>query len=370
MIRASGILMPVFSLPSPYGIGTVGQAAFDFVDFLCECGQTYWQILPIGPTGYGDSPYQSFSAFAGNPYLIDLDLLIEQELLTRDEAAADFGDNPDAVDYGRLYKNRFDVLRHAARRLGDAPEFAAFCRAQDAWLDEYALYMAIKADCSMNAWYAWPEALRRREPDVLAAARARLSDDVRFWKAVQYLFFSQWQRLKTYANAHGVLIIGRSPTIPQIFLAMIIATAIGAGIGPTIFALAVSWWPNYARMVRGMVIVIKEKLYVESAKAIGMHPAKIVFTIIIPQTMSMVIPQITMGIGNALIAASGLSFIGLGAQMPTPEWGAMISAGSLFIFNAPWYSMIPGVFIFLSVLGFSLLGDSLQEATNPELRNI
>ena len=142
----------------------------------------YWQILPIGPTGYGDSPYQSFSAFAGNPYLIDLDLLIEQELLTRDEAAADFGDNPDAVDYGRLYKNRFDVLRHAARRLGDAPEFAAFCRAQDAWLDEYALYMAIKADCSMNAWYAWPEALRRREPDVLAAARARLSDDVRFWE--------------------------------------------------------------------------------------------------------------------------------------------------------------------------------------------
>ena len=211
MIRASGILMPVFSLPSPYGIGTVGQAAFDFVDFLCECGQTYWQILPIGPTGYGDSPYQSFSAFAGNPYLIDLDLLIEQELLTRDEAAADFGDNPDAVDYGRLYKNRFDVLRHAARRLGDAPEFAAFCRAQDAWLDEYALYMAIKADCSMNAWYAWPEALRRREPDVLAAARARLSDDVRFWKAVQYLFFSQWQRLKTYANAHGVLIVGDLP---------------------------------------------------------------------------------------------------------------------------------------------------------------
>lgn len=159
-------------------------------------------------------------------------------------------------------------------------------------------------------------------------------------------------------------------SFPQVFLAMIIAAAIGAGIGPTIFALAVSWWPNYARMVRGMVIVIKEKLYVESAKSIGMHPVQIVFTIIIPQTMTMVIPQITMGIGNALIAASGFSFIGLGAQMPTPEWGAMISAGSVFIFNAPWYSMIPGVFIFLSVLGFSLLGDSLQEATNPELRNL
>ena len=157
---------------------------------------------------------------------------------------------------------------------------------------------------------------------------------------------------------------------PQIFLAMIIATAIGAGIGPTIFALAVSWWPNYARMVRGMVIVINEKLYVESAKSIGMNPLQIIFTIIIPQTMTMVIPQITMGIGNALIAASGFSFIGLGAQMPTPEWGAMISQGSRFIFNAPYYVMIPGIFIFLSVLGFSLLGDALQEATNPELKNI
>lgn len=157
---------------------------------------------------------------------------------------------------------------------------------------------------------------------------------------------------------------------PQIFLAMIIATAIGAGIGPTIFALAVSWWPNYARMVRGMVIVIKEKLYVESAKSIGMSPLRIIFTIIIPQTMTMVIPQITMGIGNALIAASGFSFIGLGAQMPTPEWGAMISQGSRFIFNAPYYVIIPGIFIFLSVLGLSLLGDALQEATNPELRNL
>ena len=159
-------------------------------------------------------------------------------------------------------------------------------------------------------------------------------------------------------------------SFPQIFLAMIIAAAIGAGIGPTIFALAVSWWPNYARMVRGMVIVIKEKLYVESATAIGMHPARIIFCIIIPQTMSMVIPQITMGIGNALISASGLSFIGLGAQMPTPEWGAMISQGSRFIFNAPYYVIIPGLFIFLAVLGFSLLGDSLQEATNPELNNM
>ena len=130
--RSSGVLAHVTSLPSPHGVGTMGKTARDFVDFLAAAHQTYWQVLPLGHTGFGDSPYQCFSAAAGNPYLIDLDLLIEQELLTRDEAAADFGDNPDAVDYGRLYKNRFDVLRHAARRLGDAPEFAAFCRAQDA----------------------------------------------------------------------------------------------------------------------------------------------------------------------------------------------------------------------------------------------
>lgn len=157
---------------------------------------------------------------------------------------------------------------------------------------------------------------------------------------------------------------------PQIFLAMIVAASVGAGIGATIFALVVSWWPNYARMVRGMVISIKELPYVESARAIGMHPVRILFKCIIPQTMTMVIPQITMGIGNGLIAASGFSFIGLGAQMPTPEWGAMISQGSQFIFNAPWYSIIPGIFIVISVLGFSLLGDALQEAINPELKNI
>ena len=121
-------------------------------------------------------------------------------------------------------------------------------------------------------------------------------------------------------------------------------------------------------MVRGMVISIKERLYVESAKSIGMHPARILFKYILPQTMMMVIPQITMGIGNGLIAASGFSFIGLGAQMPTPEWGAIISQGSQFIFNAPWYSIIPGIFIIVSVLGFTLLGDALQEATNPELK--
>lgn len=157
---------------------------------------------------------------------------------------------------------------------------------------------------------------------------------------------------------------------PQIFLAMVIATTCGAGIRATIFALAVSWWPSYARMVRGMVLSLKERLYVEAAHAIGKHPVSIIFEIILPQTLTMLIPQITMGIGNALIMASGFSFIGLGAQAPMPEWGAMISAGANYLFKAPWYSIIPGFFITFAVFGISLVGDSLQEATNPELRNI
>ena len=157
---------------------------------------------------------------------------------------------------------------------------------------------------------------------------------------------------------------------PQVFLAMIIATTCGAGIGATVFALAVSWWPSYARVVRGMVISLKETLYVESARSIGMHPAQIIFEIIMPQTLTMLIPQITMGIGNALIMASGFSFLGLGAQVPMPEWGAMISAGTKYLFKAPWYCLIPGIFITVSVLGFSLFGDTMQEITNPALRNL
>lgn len=157
-------------------------------------------------------------------------------------------------------------------------------------------------------------------------------------------------------------------SFPQMVLAMIIATALGAGLKATIIALAVSWWPNYARMVRGMVIVLRENLYVEAARAIGVHPLQIIFKIIIPQTMTMVTAQITMGIGSALIAASGFSFIGLGAQMPLPEWGAMISSSTNFIFKAWWYGLFPGLMIFISVLGFCLLGDSLQEALNPRLK--
>ena len=145
-MRACGILMPVFSLPGPFGIGTLGEEAFSFVDFLARAKQTYWQILPIGPTGYGDSPYQSFSAFAGNPYFIDFRVLHEQGYLTADEIPAEVPVGP--VDYGVLYQQRPVVLQKAADRLLAAAsvEYKDFCTAQSFWLDDYALFMAVKAE--------------------------------------------------------------------------------------------------------------------------------------------------------------------------------------------------------------------------------
>ncbi|XID90907.1 ABC transporter permease [Paenibacillaceae bacterium WGS1546] len=155
-------------------------------------------------------------------------------------------------------------------------------------------------------------------------------------------------------------------SFPELLLAMFIAFALGPGLNSTIIALAIAWWPSYARMVRGMVIVIRENLFVESAVAIGASPIYIVLRVILPQAVPLLIVQITMGLGSAIIAASSLSFIGLGAQMPLPEWGAMVGASRNFIFQAWWYGLFPGLAIFMSVIGFSLLGDALQEALNPK----
>ena len=212
--RCSGILMPVSSLPGGYGIGSMGQAARDFVDFLVLAGQSVWQILPVGPTSYGDSPYQSFSAFAANPYFIDLDALEQRGLLTHDEIARfDFGpDAPEGIDYGALFRTRFAVLELAVRRF-DAGEdaFRDFCAANAFWLDDYALFMALKAENGMRAFSLWPKDVRARRPAALAAARARLAGQVRFWQVVQYLFYEQWAALKAYANAKGVEFIGDIP---------------------------------------------------------------------------------------------------------------------------------------------------------------
>ena len=210
-MRASGILMPVFSLPGPYGIGTLGDEAFAFVDFLAAAKQTYWQILPIGPTGYGDSPYQSFSAFAGNPYFIDFRLLAADGLLTEAELPAPQPVGP--VDYGALYQQRPVVLHKAADRLlaSPTPAYEAFCEAQSGWLEDYALFMAVKAEQGQAGLADWPDDLRTREPAALAAAKERLAAEVDYYKAVQFFFYTQWNALKAYANENGIQLVGDIP---------------------------------------------------------------------------------------------------------------------------------------------------------------
>lgn len=212
-MRRAGILLPIFSLPSPYGIGTMGRAARDFVDFLARAGQSCWQLLPVGPTSYGDSPYQSFSSFAGNPYFIDLDDLAAEGLLQPEEyQGLNWGGNAGDIDYGLLYQTRYPVLRRAcARLLANAPaDYAEFVSA-NGWLEDYALFMALKDRHGGRPWLEWPEPLRRREEEALRAARTELAEDVAFWEAVQYLFYHQWDALKALANSRGISIIGDLP---------------------------------------------------------------------------------------------------------------------------------------------------------------
>lgn len=214
MNRSSGILLPVFSLPSPYGIGTLGQAAYDFVDFLEKSDQTWWQLLPVGPTSYGDSPYQSFSTYAGNPYFIDLDLLREDGLLTQTELdAPDWGKDPARVDYEKLYHNRFPLLQKAAERgwERDQAEIAAFAE-ENPWLQDYALYMAVKRHFGMKAWTEWEdEDIRLRKPGAAEHYRAMLSGDVRLFTYIQYLFYKQWNTFRAYAHKKGIRLIGDLP---------------------------------------------------------------------------------------------------------------------------------------------------------------
>ena len=215
MERSSGILLPLFSLPSPYGIGTMGLAAYDFADLLHAAGQRYWQMLPLGPTSYGDSPYQSLSSYAGNPYLIDLDLLIEDGLLTEQEVRdRNWGEDPRHVDYGKLYENRLDLLKKAADRgcKRDAEAVAAFTEKNASWLSDYALFMALKRHFGMKPWQEWPdEAVRLHEPAALARYRELLREDVELFTYIQFLFFRQWTALKSYINSLGMGIIGDLP---------------------------------------------------------------------------------------------------------------------------------------------------------------
>ena len=251
--RNAGILMPVSSLPSPYGIGTFGKDAYDFVTFVKECNHKYWQVLPLGPTTYGDSPYQSYSAFAGNPYFVDLDMLIEAGFLLKSEVISrDWGDGivpvnvseDDAVNgrfgtyrdgnigderyvsYEKIYNNRFDILRIAYNRFKAAcaeskkklakglplyKQFDNFVKDNADWLEDYALFMALKSHFNNVSWGEWETDIKFRKPEAMSQYEEQLSDDIGYWKFIQFEFYRQWNALKQYANSNGIEIIGDIP---------------------------------------------------------------------------------------------------------------------------------------------------------------
>jgi 4-alpha-glucanotransferase len=212
--RGSGILLPIASLPSKYGIGSFSKSAYQFVDFLERSGQKYWQILPIGPTSYGDSPYQSFSTFAGNPYFIDPDQLIEKGLLTAEECEEyDFGNDFRYVDYEKIYLSRFDMLRKAYERSSFLTEeaYLSFRKENISWLEDYALYMAIKDSYGGLSWANWDEDIKLRKLQAMEACQKKLEKDILFYEFIQYQFHSQWEALKSYANSKGIRIIGDLP---------------------------------------------------------------------------------------------------------------------------------------------------------------
>jgi 4-alpha-glucanotransferase len=206
--------MPVSSLPSPYGIGTFGRAAYSFANFLKAAGQSYWQILPLSSTGFGDSPYQSVSAFAGNPYFIDLDMLVEEGLLAPEEPLAfEWGEDPASVDYALLYQNRYTLLKKAFAnsKHSESLEFASFKAENSLWLENYSLFMAIKDEQGGRPWELWPKNIQKCEQGEIDHLKAELAAQIDFWQFVQFKFFAQWQALKAYVNGLGVQIIGDIP---------------------------------------------------------------------------------------------------------------------------------------------------------------
>ena len=215
MDRKSGILLPMSALPSPYGIGTMGKSAYRFIDFLKAAGQSFWQLLPLGPTSYGDSPYSAFSSFAGNPYFIDLDLLVKDKLLKPSEIRdRDWGADPERVDYAKIYQERFRVLRLAFQRgrVRYSGEITAFRRENAGWIENYALYMAVKAGFDMVSWTEWPdEGIRLHRQDAVERYREQYREDIEFWVFCQFLFFRQWNALRAYAHEQGIRFIGDVP---------------------------------------------------------------------------------------------------------------------------------------------------------------
>lgn len=220
--RESGVVMPIFSLPSPYGIGTFGKSAYDFVDQLVKAGQRYWQILPLGHTGFGDSPYQTFSIIAGNPYFIDLDMLVEDGILTKQDLKAYDGkfDEDEVVNYEKVSKMRAEILRIAFRNSKNditlQSEIDQFIIKNFDWLKEYAMFMAIKSHFSEKPMWEWddPE-IKRRTPEAMRRYYQLLKEDIEYYYFIQYFFFKQWYALKKYANENGILFIGDIPMYPS-----------------------------------------------------------------------------------------------------------------------------------------------------------
>lgn len=210
LTRGSGILLAISSLPSAYGIGTLGNAAYRFVDLLVDLKQKYWQVLPIGPTSFGDSPYQAISAFAGNQYLIDLELLVEKGLLKTEEIRCyNWGTDDNEIDYAMIFENRYKVLRIAFERFEKNNQtFLDFCEANEEWLGDYALYMALKRANFNRNWLDWPDDIKWRKPEAIADFTKAMYNDICFYKFCQFTFFEQWNEVKRYANSRGIQIIG------------------------------------------------------------------------------------------------------------------------------------------------------------------
>lgn len=261
--RSSGVLLHPTSLPGAYGVGDLGDAAYAFIDFLAASGQSLWQVLPLGPTGYGDSPYQSFSAFAGNTLLVSPDRLLEENLLDgRDRTAGAPAFTGDRVDFGaaikfknKLLKRAFEHFHHSTDT-GLRGSFETFSQHEALWLDDYALYRALKDARDGAAWNKWERPLLKREPDSLAAARETLREQIDAHKFYQFLFFKQWLALKRYANERGVSIVGDIPifvahdsadvwTHPHLFkLNEDGSPRVVAGVPPDYFSATGQLWGN------------------------------------------------------------------------------------------------------------------------------
>lgn len=216
-MRKSGILLPISSIPAKYGVGTFSKQAYEFVDFLVDAGQKLWQILPLGPTSYGDSPYQSFSTFAGNPYFIDLEQLMELGYISKEDCeGVNFGTNPEYVDYGQMYAHRIPILRKAydaalAKGIQQEQGYRKFMEENAYWITDYALYMAVKASFDNVCWTEWDEDIRLRKPEAVQAYTEKYTYEMGFYYFQQYMFRMQWKDLKEYANENGIEIVGDIP---------------------------------------------------------------------------------------------------------------------------------------------------------------